>query len=286
MTTRLNDRDLSRVLDAWLDEGPMTALDTTIDRVMARIPTVRQRRLVGGGWARLPRPLRVHASMVASVVMLVGLLAGLALAIGIIAPPNPAPSLPPAPPASVATTSPRPSASVEATPALARSEAVIQEIRGPVPLRTFDSWVAKSQDPNLGEVNQPGAPGTGVHGYIFTPDSTGRWFTLYLDPMQDYGDHATTDRDDLRVLIGWNFSNILDPALRGSGSFVSDEGECAVTFRVFSETEIAGTVDCTEVPGTYAAGTEGGTRAAVIDRLLATFSFHPVLDVYERDTDG
>jgi hypothetical protein len=269
MTARLNDRELNRVLDAWLEEGPMAAADMTVDRVMARVPTVRQHGRVSGAWPRLLQPLRTQGPMLVSVMVLVTLVAGVALAIGMIMRPGPAPSPPLLP-------------SSEATPALAESEAIIEEIRGPVPLRTFDSWVAKSRDPSLGEVRQPGSPSAGVHGYIFTPDSTGRWFTIYLDPTQDYGDGATTERDDL---IGWNFSNILDPEQRGAGSFMSAGGECALTFHAFTQAEIAGTLACVDVPGTYSAGTDGSTQDAVIERLRATFSFHPVLDVYEQSVD-
>lgn len=286
MTARLNDGDLNRVLEAWFDEGPMTAADTTIDGVMARIPTVRQRNRVAGWWPPLPQLLRSQAPVLAAVIVLVTLLAGLTLAIGLITRPGPAPSPPPPPPSSETAASPSPSGSVDATPQPATSEAIIEEIRGPVPLRTFDNWVAKSRDPSLGELRQPGSPSTGVHGYIFTPDSTGRWFTIYLDPTHDYGAAAATERDDLRVLIGWNFSNFLDPEMRGAGSFTSDGGECALTFHVFTDEEIAGTLDCFDVPGTYSSGTEGGTQDAVIERLLATFSFNPVLDVYEPDSEG
>jgi hypothetical protein len=284
MNARLNDRDLTRVLDAWFDEGPMTAADTTLDRVMGRIPTVRQRSRVGGAWTQLPWLLRTQAPMLASLAVLVTLLAGLAVTVGIITRPGPAPN-PPPPPSSEASVSPRTSPSADATPALAESEAVIEEIRGPVPLRTFDNWVAKSRDLSLGQVSAPGEP-TGVHGYVFTPDSTARWFTIYLDPTHDYPVPATTERDDLRVLIGWNFSNYLDPDVRGSGSFVSDDGECVLSFEVFTEAEIAGTIDCIDVPGSYSTGTEGGAQDAVIGRLLASFSFDPVLDVYEPDSDG
>jgi len=285
MTTPLTDSDLDRLLGAWIDEGPTMGADMTLDRVMARIPTLRQRSRVGGWMPHGTQLLRTQAPILAGLVALVTLMGGLALAFGIITRPGPAPS-PPPPASAGATVAPSASTSTEASPVPARSEALIAEIRGPVPLSTRRDWVAKSRDPSLGEVSRPGAPSTSVNGYIFTPDSMGRWFIIYLDPTHNYADAATTARDDLRVLIAWSFWNIIDPTLRGSGSFSSDDGECAITFEVFTEAEIAGTLDCVDVLGRYSVGAQGGIQDGVIERLLATFSFDPVRDVFEIGADG
>lgn len=256
MTARLNDRDFERVLDAWLDEGPMTAAESTIDQVMARIPTARQRGGFGRG-LQLPRMLRTQGPMLASVLVLVTLLAGLALAIGTITRPLPTPSLPPV--ASDATTDPSPSASAEETPTPVRARGSFEMTTPVGSIPGGRTWVFSVQE------YEP------LRGFRFSYGCCGAkefYVTLFLDPLGNYTGTLGTERDDLGALIG-----IQDIASRTNGTFESELGECRFAFEEFSSIAARGTLTCANVPGTFARGDETGLEGQV--SLSGEFTFDP-----------
>jgi hypothetical protein len=269
VTARLNDRDLNRLLADWLDEGPNTAADFVVARAMARVPTVRRR---SAAWW-LQRLLRTQGPLLASLAVLLVLGAAAILAIGFILQPTPppAPSAPAIPSTSPTTTiEPSPSASEEAR---ATSELAVDEINGPVPLSTLGTW--KIERGGGSSLNQ-------LTGYQFVWDNRRRWLAIYLNPEGKYDPVSVTRTSDLQVLIGWNFMMTgggEDDPYAGTGSFLSEQGECTITFSTFTETEVAGTIDCREIPGTYSIRDSGISESSVSVR--ASFSFDP-----QRDTNS
>jgi hypothetical protein len=268
MTTRFDDRAMERLLSAWFDEGPMTAGDTTVDQVMARIPTVRQRGRLAAWWPRMPRLLRTQGPLLASLAVLLVLGAAVALVIGSIGPPDPPPN-PPVLPSASASIEPGPSESEEAR---ATSELAVDDIDGPVPLSTLGTW--KIERGGGSSLNQ-------LTGYQFVWDNRRRWLAIYLNPEGEYDPISVTRTTDLQVLVGWNFmmtgGGEADP-YAGTGSFLSEQGECTIIFSTFTATEVAGTIDCTDIPGTYSAG-EPGIRAGSVS-MRGSFSFDPQRDTY------
>jgi hypothetical protein len=256
MPARLNDRDLERVLDAWMEEGPMTAAESTIDQVMARIPTARQRGGFGRG-LQLPRLLRTQGPVLASMLVLVTLLAGLALAIGTITRPVPAPSPPPV--ASDAASEPSPSASAEETPRPVRARGSFEMTTPVGSIPGGRTWVFSVQE------YEP------LRGFRFSYGCCGAkeyYVTLFVDPLGTYAGTLGTEREGLGVLIG-----IQDIASRTNGSFASELGECQFAFEEFGTTSAQGTLTCANVPGTYARGDETGLEGQV--SLSGEFTFDP-----------
>ncbi|HEX6129512.1 MAG TPA: hypothetical protein VF071_10875 [Candidatus Limnocylindria bacterium] len=258
MTARLNDRDLNRLLSDWLDEGPSTAADFVVERAMARVPTVRRR----GAASWLPRLLRTQGPLLASLAVLLVLGAAVALVIGsIIGPPDPPPS-PPVLPSDSASIESSPSASEEAR---ATGELVLEEIVGPISLGTSGPWlIERAQATTADELTQ----------YRFAWfGNQSRWLDLFLDPQSTYESGSRTATGRLRVVVAWFFQNTSegesDPNA-GTGSFASDSGECTITFDTSTETHIAGSLECVDIPGTYDGGQEG-----LIESVTATFSFDP-----------
>ena len=272
MTARLNDRDFDNLLAGWLDEGPNTAADFVVEQAMARVPDARRRGTVPTWWPQLPRLLRTQGPLIASLAVLLVLGTAAILAVGLVLEPTPPP--PPSPPpitSSSPTTSvePGPSASEEER---ATSELAVEEIDGPVPLSTFGTWMIERGG---------GSSPNQLTGYQFVWDNRRRWLAIYLNPEGEYEPTSITRTGDLQVLIGWNFmmtGSGEDDPYAGTGSFLSEHGECIITFDTFTATEVAGMINCADIPGTYSAGGPDIREGSVSVR--GSFSFDPQRDTF------
>lgn len=249
-------RNFDSVLREWVDLGDERLPLGNLDAALAEIETTPQRG--HRPLEELMMRLQPFALPIAVVVVAVIAVAALAVA-------SQPPSVGPQP--SVASAAPSTPGGESA------SEAIVESIAGPVNLAATRPWLAKSRDSGIGQLQGD----SDLSGYQFSPDSLQRWFTIYLDPEAEYGTSVDTDGTTLWVAVGWNIGG------DGSrtGTFASRNGECTVTFSTFSLREIAGSLECEDIPGTYSDASDPGTRDGVISEMQASFSVDPVADVYE-----
>jgi hypothetical protein len=266
MTARLNDRELDRVLDAWLSEGPATVSGAALAGALERIPVTRQRRLSGrwlGPLAELRQAERWRPAIrVAGILVVLAALAGVvALAALIGAPPGPDPSPTPA------TTSPSVDADVSqapsSTPQSSPPASVELQLDGS-PLAA-DQWEFKGCPPVT--ITEP----DGERVCRFTDG----WHRLEIyglsQPGLDGAGIATSD-SGVRVRIWWYRGEIGDTL--HLGDFESTQGECRLNLTDLTDTLANGTIDCTAVPGAYST-TVGGTEQETKVDLRGSFTFNP-----------
>lgn len=271
MTARLHDRELDALLADWLDEGPSTAADFVVEQAMARVPGVRRRG--AGWWPQLPSLLRTQGPLLAILAVLTILGAGMALALGLIPPPEPPPN-PPVLPGVSQTAMPSPSASA---PGTARPVPKRGSFEISTPLGAFPSgrtWTFK------GDIGGDGLASDGLNGYGFTTGWSGEGgvvysVVIYLDPQADYFGAWDTTRSDLAVSLSY-YINTNDSMgqLVASGAFVTVADECIVSFEEYEPTVARGSLNCVDVPGTYNSRADPERREGTAD-IVGTFAFDP-----------
>jgi hypothetical protein len=257
----MNDRQLDRVLNAWLDEGPSVAGPVVVDGAMARISTVRQVRTAG--WRspdiRVAIPARWRPAL--AVVVTTIILAGMAYAIIIVggdARPDPIPE-------------PTASASAPSADDATATGAAAVHVTGATDVT--DEWYFTPGDPS-------GEPGLSMFRFfdrgvadepVCNEDKCGpdrAYLSIYLVPAEvSPGTRVTGPR--LMIAIGFPGQTRIggaagDPSF--SGSFISRAGECEVTITTATASEVAGSFECLDVPSRVNR-----------DRIDAsgTFSFDP-----------
>lgn len=265
-------RNLDDLLREWVDDGAERLPQHHLDAALAEIVNTPQhgaRSAPAEGFLMRIQQLAVPMGVVAALVF-----AFIALAL-VTGQEDVGP-----PPSTSASASIRPTASL-GTPAAA-SEAIIEEAVRSDGIRLIGSmapssaWVGTSRDSSIGS----GVGSTDLTGYLFTPNSLQSWFTLYLDPDGSYESPSLTDGERLSASIGWNLGGGGDE----TGSVISRDGECSVTFSTFTSTAIEGGIECTDVPGSW-TDPELGRQEGTLD-FRASFSFDPVADAYEMPVSG
>ena len=256
MTGQLNDGELDRVLDAWLDEGPLRVSDVVIDGALGRIPTTRQRaarRIFLPPMSRMQAvtvPLVVAAAI--AFVAFLGLLRG-SLEVG--------PTQSASPSASASQLSPSPSPTE--TPSSASGRARL-EVSGAAEFT--EEWGFVRAD---AIERYPGLRLYQFYELASTPCECpgGKYLDVHLDPNDP-------DAYPLGVPVPTGPSLILrfgfvddvyvdDDYVNGH---LSTDGECSVTFTRFTEREIEATYECGDVPSEV--------NQQLIN-VVGTFSFDP-----------
>jgi hypothetical protein len=260
VTSQLNDQLLDRVLDSWMDEGPIAVSEVVIDAALARVPTTRQRGrpFQFGPW----RVARMQALAVPSFVVLalavVAVLTLLRLSPTVGPDPLQTPSAPaPTPPAAT----PQPTPTQAPTSATGRARV---EVTGATDLT--DTW---GFVPNADVQEFPGLTLYAFYELASTACGCpgGRYLEVHLDPeaAAEYplGQPVVTGE---RLILRFGFP----PDVYISGEYMnghlSRAGECAVSFTRFTSTEVEATFECADVPSDVNAQLIG---------VVGSFSFDP-----------
>lgn len=237
----MNDRQLDRVLDAWLDDGPTVAGPVVVDGAMARISTVRQVRRAG--WRptdmRMAIPARWRPALAVMITMI--LLAGMTVAIIMVGGdgrPHP---------------TPEPTASATLRPDATASGAATLRVTGAT--EVTDEWYFTPGDAS-------GEPGLSMFRFfdrgvadepVCVEDKCGperAALSIYLVPAEvSLGTSVTGPR--LIIAFGFPGQTRVGGAAGEAvfvGSFVSRAGECRVTITTVSTSEVAGSFDCVDIP--------------------------------------
>ncbi|HEX5578192.1 MAG TPA: hypothetical protein VFY43_00835, partial [Candidatus Limnocylindria bacterium] len=256
MTNLLNDRELDRVLDTWLDEGPARVSDLVIDGALGRIPTTRQRPVRR---AYLPPALRTRAVtmplVVAAVIAFVTLLGLLRVIQNV----GPMPSASPTASAS----QPAPSALPTEVPSAASGRARI-EVSGAAQFTEEWGFIRAEAIERY-----PGLRLYQFYELASTPCECpgGKYLDVHLDPNDPsaypLGTPVPTSEE---LILRFGFVDdvyVDDDYVNGH---VSMDGECRVTFTAFTEREIEATYECVDVPSE--------TNQQLVN-VVGTFSFDP-----------
>jgi hypothetical protein len=253
MTVRIGDRELDRLMAAWMDEGPTIVAETVIDTALAQIPTTRRR---GRRWRpqdvftdRAPSMLR-YAAILVSLVVLIAATAALALVLS----PDPAPQPPgPTEPALASATPSGPPSTATGRTRISITGAA--EMEGEWQFFVAD---ASAEFPDLNR----------YAFYQFTGSPcdcpAGAYLHLLLDPDEDYPVTVRTD-DRLVMRFGFPSSGGMRPD-EYINSHVSKSGECEVVFTQFMDTVIEGAFTCFDVPSEV---------NELLINLAGEFSFDP-----------
>ena len=256
MTSQLNDRELDRVLDAWLDEGPLRVSDVVIDGALGRIPTTRQHPVRP---TLLPPMLRMQAVAVPLViaaaiafVAILGLLRG-SLQVG--------PTQTASPSASVIQASP--TALPTEVPSSASGRARL-EVSGAAEFTEEWGFIRAEAIERY-----PGLRAYEFYELANTPCECpgGKYLAVHLDPnAPEAYPLGTPVPTGPRLILRFGFVDdvyVDDDYVNGH---LSTDGECSVTFTRFTEREIDATYECVDVPSEI---------NQQLVNVVGTFSFDP-----------
>jgi len=252
---QLSDREFDRVLDDWIDEGPMQASDVSVDAALARVTTTAQRAPIRASWLSWPiarmQAMAVPAVIAAAVVALWAVLA-------LVRPPSVGPE--PSPPA---VGSPEATPSATQIPSLATGSARI-EVTGAAAFTEEWGFIQAIAIERIADLRL-----YQFYEFASTPCDCpgGRYLDLHLDPQDPdaypIGAPIATG-PSLVMRFGFPDNVYVDDDYMNA--HVSDAGECTVTFTRFNEREIEGTFACTDVPSEV--------NEQIID-VAGEFSFDP-----------